>query len=150
MCYRRSLHGIPRSSLAEAAQASMKATGGKNLSLIDAVYASVTDSVRLEAKIQNRENGEVVRGTGPSESEVQKRSERRQILRAEQMVESRAISGEDLLFNDTIFDVTRSHRPDKRHCSLNISNISAKRRRSIETNQFSKVTRRFCAAAKKN
>ena len=46
------------------------------------------DSVKLEAKIQNRESDEVVRGTGPSESEVQKRSERRQILHAEQMVES--------------------------------------------------------------
>ena len=119
VCYRSSLHGIPLSSLAETAQASMKAAGGKNVSLIDVVYASVTDSVRLEAKIQNREIGEVVRGTGPSESEVQKRRERRQILHAEQMVERQAISGEDLLFNDTIFDVTCSHRPDKRHRSLN-------------------------------
>ena len=41
VCYRRSLHGIPLSNLAEAAQASMKVAGGKNLSIIDAVYASV-------------------------------------------------------------------------------------------------------------
>ena len=102
---------------------------------------------RLEAKIKNRESGEVVRGAGPSESEVQNRSERRQILRAEPIVESVAISGEDLLFNNTIFDVTRSHRPDKRH--LNISNMSAKRKRSIETKQSSKVIRRFRATAKK-
>ena len=48
--YRVGLHNIPKSSLAEAAQASMKAASEKNISLVDATYANITDSARLDAK----------------------------------------------------------------------------------------------------
>ena len=40
------LHNIPKSSLAEAAQASMKAASEKNISLVDATYPHITDSAR--------------------------------------------------------------------------------------------------------
>ena len=53
LSYRAATHRIPLSSLAEAAHASMKAAGEKNLSLSDAAYADITDSVRLEAKFVN-------------------------------------------------------------------------------------------------
>ena len=57
LCYRSTVHNVPRSSLAEAAQAAMKADGGKNLSLVDTVIAATIDSIRLKAKFVNRERG---------------------------------------------------------------------------------------------
>lgn len=37
-------HNIPKSSLAEGSQASMKAAGEKNSSLVDTTYADITNS----------------------------------------------------------------------------------------------------------
>ena len=67
--YRVGLHNIPKSNLAEAAQASMKAANEKNISLVDATYADITDSARLDAKWVNRIEGEESRGSGPSQVE---------------------------------------------------------------------------------
>ena len=44
------IHNISKSSLAEAAQALMKTVNEKNISLVDATYADITDSARLDAK----------------------------------------------------------------------------------------------------
>ena len=57
LCYRSTVHNVPRSSLAEAAQAAMKADGGKNLSLDDTVIAATIYSIHLKAKFINRERG---------------------------------------------------------------------------------------------
>ena len=57
LCYRSTVHNVPRSSLAEAAQAAMKVDDGKNLSLVDTVIAATIDSIRLKAKFVNRERG---------------------------------------------------------------------------------------------
>ena len=55
LCYRSTIHNVPRSSLAGAAQAAMKADGGKNLSLIDTAIADTIGLIRLKAKFVNRE-----------------------------------------------------------------------------------------------
>ena len=44
----------------------MKAASEKNVSLVDATYADITDSARLDAKWINRIEGEESRGSGPS------------------------------------------------------------------------------------
>ena len=67
--YRVGLHNIPKSNLAEAAQASMKAANEKNISLVDATYADITDSARLDAKWVNRIEGEESGGSGTSQVE---------------------------------------------------------------------------------
>ena len=54
-CYRSTLSKFPLSSLTEAAQAAMKANGGKNLSLVDTVFAATIYSIRLKAKFIIRE-----------------------------------------------------------------------------------------------
>ena len=54
LCHRSTVHNIPRSSLAEAVQAAMKADGGKNLSLVDAVIAGTIESIRLKANFFSR------------------------------------------------------------------------------------------------
>ena len=51
-----------KSNLAEATQASMKAASEKNISLVDATYADITDFARLDAKWVNRIEGEESRG----------------------------------------------------------------------------------------
>ena len=56
--YKSNLHAIPNASLAEAAQASMKASNEKNISLVDSIYADISDSARLDAKWKNRLLGE--------------------------------------------------------------------------------------------
>ena len=48
--YRVGLHNIPKSSLAEAVQASMKAVSESNISLVDATYSAITDSARLDVQ----------------------------------------------------------------------------------------------------
>ena len=48
--YKSNLHAIPNASLAEAAKASMKASNEKNISLVDSIYADISDSARLDAK----------------------------------------------------------------------------------------------------
>ena len=73
LCFGHSVHQIPRSSLAEAAQASMKADSGKNLSLVDAVINSTVDSLRHEANICNRQAGERAQGRGPTGVELWER-----------------------------------------------------------------------------
>ena len=56
--YKSNLHAIPNASLAEAAKASMKASNEKNISLVDSIYADISDSARLDAKWKNRLLGE--------------------------------------------------------------------------------------------
>ena len=50
--YKSNLHAIPNPSLAEAAQASMKASNEKNISLVDSIYTGISDSARLDAKME--------------------------------------------------------------------------------------------------
>ena len=80
--FKFNLHNITRSSLAEAAQASMKAADEINVSLVNAVYYDITDSARLQAKWENRINGERCTGRGSSPLELSERSSRGQIGRA--------------------------------------------------------------------
>ena len=57
LCYRSSVHNVPLSRLAEAAQAAMKADGRKNLSLVYTVIAATIDSIRLISKFVDIEGG---------------------------------------------------------------------------------------------
>ena len=131
LSYRAATHRIPRSSLAEAAHASMKAAGEKNLSLSDAAYADITASVRLEAKFVNRELGVPSPGTGPSGDDLLIRDEMRQIARTHAYIENNPISVD----NTGMFDETRSHRPDKR-AKASLPKIKQKRFRSLQSSCF--------------
>ena len=75
-------HNIRRSGLAEAAQASIKSGGEKNISLVDAAYCDIAESTTFEAKWQNRTHGEQSVGRGPSPLVLDKRNELKQIARA--------------------------------------------------------------------
>ena len=77
LCFRHSVHQIPRSSLAEAVQASMKANFGKNLSLVDAVINSTVYSQRHEANIYNRQAGKRAQVRGPTGVELGEREKMR-------------------------------------------------------------------------
>ena len=52
--YKTNFHNAARSSLAEAAQASMKAVSETSASLVDVVYYHITDSARLDTKWESR------------------------------------------------------------------------------------------------
>ena len=85
--YKSNLHAIPNAILAEAAQASMKASNEKNVSLVDSIYADISDSARLDAKWKNMLLGEQCCGRGPSSLELEDRYELRQIDHANRYVE---------------------------------------------------------------
>ena len=85
--YKTNFHNAARSSLAETAQASMKAVNETSASLVDVVYYYITDSARLDAKWENRKNGEISTGRGPMPVELLERSSRRQIGRAKHFIE---------------------------------------------------------------
>ena len=72
--YKKKFYNAARSSSAEAVQASMKATNETSTSLVDAVYYDIIDSARLEAKWENRKNGEISTGRGPTPVESLERS----------------------------------------------------------------------------
>ena len=80
--YKSNLHAIPNASLAEAAQASMKASNEKNISLVDSIYTGISDSARLEAKWKNRLVGEHCCERQPSSLELEDPYQLRQIGRA--------------------------------------------------------------------
>ena len=116
LCFRHSVHQIPRSSLTEAVQASMKANFGKNLSLIDAVINSTVDSLRHEANIYNRQAGERTQGRGPTGVELAEREKMRQVRRAINFTEGCEVNLSDISYREnmsSVFDETRSHEPDK-------------------------------------
>ena len=94
--FREGLHNIPNSGLTETAQASMKAASEKNISLVNATYAVITDSARLDAKWINRIEGEESRGSGPSQVELDERYEARKINRAKRYIEETSDFNDDL------------------------------------------------------
>ena len=79
LCFQHSVHQIPGSSLAEAAQASIKADSGNNLSLLNAVINYTLDSLRHEANICNHQAGECAQARGPTGVELGKREEMPQV-----------------------------------------------------------------------
>ena len=125
--YREGLCNIPKSSLAGATQASMKAPSEKNISLVHATYANITDSARLDAKWINQ-IGEESRWSGPSQAELDKRDEARQINRAKRYIK------EASNFND---DPTSS--PWQSNTALPM--VKWKRPRSTETSYSRKLLR---------
>ena len=62
--FKNNQHRETRSSLAEAAQASMKADEDKNLSLVDAAQRDIQYLARFVAAWLNRAAGEKSNGTG--------------------------------------------------------------------------------------
>ena len=150
-CFRASTHNIPLSSLAECAQASMVADGGKNLSLIDSVVAANVDSVRLDAAMQNRRIGERAQGSGPSAEDLRIRNERRQVERGQSFLDSiSTINQQNRISNQStasIFDSSRTHRPDKpaqkRNSTGDHPSIKSKRRRSLTSGFFNTILNRY-------
>ena len=73
---------MPRASLAEPAQSSMKAANESSISLADSVYADLVDGARLKAEWRNRLAGDSSNGSGPSAVRRVDCDEARQINRA--------------------------------------------------------------------
>ena len=158
--FRSSLQGIPLSSLAEPAQAAMKAGCQRNISLVDSVFADIVDAARLEGKWQNRTNGERSQGSGPSAIELNNREECRQMQRSAQFLDemskidfSFSPGDNDILDLDPLLDPARSHRPDKPTKERNRSTsqstsatprpkVSKARPRSIECTSFQKLLKK--------
>ena len=146
LAFKTTTHNIPLSSLAEAAHASMKSAGQKNLSLVQALQADVTDSIRLEARWLNRQTGESSTGAGPSGADLVIRNKIRQHGQATYYAEKISRIDDELEDNDDeheTFDTsglcnpTSSHRPDKASKNpLYRPKTKMKRRRSLSSKCF--------------
>ena len=62
--YKSNYCAITNASFAETAQASMKASNEKNISLVDSIYADISDSTTVNAKSKNTLLEEHCRGRG--------------------------------------------------------------------------------------
>ena len=139
-CYRVGLHNILKSSLAEAAQASMKAANEKNISLVDVTYVDITDSARLDSKWINRIEGEESRGLGPSQ--VDERYEARQINRAKRYIKETSDFNDDLTSSAEHTVITA--KPVLARPSNNAPpKVKRKRLRSTEAGYFRKLLRKL-------
>ena len=143
--YKSNLHAIPNASLAEAAQASMKASNEKNISLVDSIYADISDSARLDAKWKNRLLGEHCRGRGPSSLELEDRYELRQIDRANRYVVEKSYQVDDLMDDDSDLPLVISTQKRK-HCTLlpasfaSLPEVKKIRQRSLDSTYTQNVT----------
>ena len=110
------LHAIPNASWAEAAQASMKASNEKSISLVNSIFADISDSARLDAKWKNRLLGEHCRGRWQSSLELEDRYELRQIDRANRYVVEKSYQVDDLMDDDSDLPPVISTQKCK-HCT---------------------------------
>ena len=110
MAFKTNTQNVSWSSLAEAAQASIKAGAEKNVSLVDAAYCDIVDSVRFEAKWENRVNGKQSVGRGPPSLVLDKKNKLRQIARAKQFLRETNKMDDDLNGDEMLL---RSYQPSK-------------------------------------
>ena len=119
----------------------MKAASEKNVSLVDATYADITDSARLDAKWINRIEGEESRGSGPSEVELDQHSKAWQINRTKQYIEETSNFNDDLTSSvEHTIITTKSVLAQQSNDSP--PKVKWKRLRSTETSYFSKILRK--------
>ena len=95
----------------------MKASNEKDISLVDSIYADISDSARLDAKWKNRLLGEHCRGRGPSSLELEDRYELRQRDRANRYVVEKSYQVDDLMDDDSGLPSVISTQKRK-HCAL--------------------------------
>ena len=94
----------------------MKASNEKDISLVDSIYADISDSARLDAKWKNRLLGEHCHGRGPSSLELEDRYELRQIDRPNRYVVEKSYQVDDLMDDDSGLPSVISTQKRK-HCA---------------------------------
>ena len=137
--YKKNFHNTAQSSLAEAAQASMKAANDTSAALVDAVYY-ITDSAHLEAKWENCKNGEISTGRGPMPVELSKRSSRRQIGRAKCFIEENETTNES--FNPSNTPTSNSQPQPQQTSPMQPPKSKRKRPILVESMSFQKILRK--------
>ena len=136
--FKSNLHAIPNASLAGAAQASMKVSNEKSMSLVDSIYVDISDSARQDVKWKHRLLGEHCRGRGPSSLELEDRYELRQIDRANRYVTDKSYQVLDLMDDDSDLPPVISTQKRK-YCT----GLTTSRQRSMD----SKYTQNVIAKA---
>ena len=138
--YKKKFYNAARSSSAEAVQASMKATNETSTSVVDAVYYDIIDSARLEAKWENRKNGEISTGRGPTPVESLERSPGRQKGRAKHFIEENETTNES--FNPGNAPTNNSQPQPKQTSPSQPPKSKRKRLRLVELLSFQKILRK--------
>lgn len=121
----RPLYKTPNVNLAESSHASMEHCGGTNLSLVDATYYDMSESLRLAQIIHAYEEGPVKPGSGPSAAELEQREYQKEKRRTDSYIknlETSIKSSQTLMLNtdprpteNANFQINgrSSHRPTK-------------------------------------
>ena len=136
--YKTNFHNAARSNLAEAAQALMKAANETSVSLVDAFYYDITVSALLLAKWENRKNGEINTGRGPTPVELLEWSSTRQTGRAKRYIEE----------NETINESSNSDNASTCNSQPQPQQTSpsqppkSKRKRSVDSVSFQKILKK--------
>ena len=125
----RATNNTPSTNLAEAVHATWKCTQATNITLVDAAYYDIAESIHIERQLEQYKSGLYQGGSGPSAYSRQQQNYQSQKKRAEQY------SAE--LLKDSATDQTTypldpecSHRPTKRKRTAK-RNSSKKSRLSV-------------------
>ncbi|CAB4026084.1 Hypothetical predicted protein [Paramuricea clavata] len=119
----RPLYNAPNVNLTEASHASMEHCGGCNLSLVDAAYYDISESLRLAQMLQAYGDGAVKAGSGPSTADQQAKEYSREKRRTESYIrqldefvaDNIPPIGDPRPLENTTYSVNEdaSHRPSK-------------------------------------
>ena len=114
----------------------MKASNEKDISLVDSIYADISDSARLDAKWKNSLLGEHCRGRGPSSLELEDRYELRQIDRANRYAVEKSYQVDDLMDDDSDLPPVISTQK-REHCTSlpasSLPKVKKTRKRSLDS-----------------
>lgn len=80
----RATDNTPSTNLAESVHSSWKSTQATNITLVDAAYHDIAESIHVERQLEQYKSGGYSGGTGPSAYSRQQKNYRSQMKRAEQ------------------------------------------------------------------
>ena len=128
-----------QSSLAVAAQVSIRAAIETSASLVDAVYCDITDSAHLEAKWENHKNSEIRTGRGPTPVDLLEQSSRQQIGQAKRFTEENETTKS---FNPGNAPASKTRPQPQQTSPSQPPNSKRKRLRLVDSASFQKILKK--------
>ena len=131
----RATDNAPTTNLAESVHSTWKPFQATNITLVDAAYHDIAETIRIERQLEHYRSGIYQGGTGPSEYSRQQLNYQSQMRRAHQYaaeVASSDLQEEEGEYSERMYllDPECSHRPTKRKQKLRTATKQTKKPRT--------------------
>ena len=131
----RATDNAPTTNLAESVHSTWKTIQATNITLVDAAYHDIAETIRIERQLEHYRSGIYQGGTGPSEYSRQQLNYQSQMRRAHQYAAELASSDlqeEEGEYSERMYllDPECSHRPTKRKQKLRTATKQTKKPRT--------------------